>query len=266
MTPGRAAVLQLLVGASVLVFAVALFSPPAPGTGGAVFLTWFGALTKMALQAVAFVLAHRCASAFDAGAPVRRAWRLLSLGFLSLLLGQACLAPYQLLWGIPTPFPSPADVFFFASYPLFFASLLVFLRAYAEAGFAVGTPAQRWLLAAGMALLCLLVALPMLRPVAQAGAPALETFLNLAYPILDFALLIPVALLIRNTLAFRGGEIARVWTTLLAGFVCMCAGDIFYAYLTALGKSHLDPLVHATFIASYGLMALGSLRQRRLQG
>ena len=50
----------------------------------------------------------------------------------------------------------------------------------------------------------------------------------------------------------------------LAGFVCLCFGDIFFAYFTALGQQHLDPYVHGTYILSYALVAGGARRQLEL--
>ena len=81
---------------------------------------------------------------------------------------------------------------------------------------------------------------------------------------LDLALVVPVVLLVRMTMALRGGAVARVWTSVLAGFAFLCAGDILFAYLSALGRVGLDPFVHATYILAYGLVADGARRQRAL--
>jgi hypothetical protein len=97
-----------------------------------------------------------------------------------------------------------------------------------------------------------------------APAPALEKFLNVLYPMMDFLLLIPTALLIRITLRFRGGEVWKVWLALLAGFVFLSFGDILFSYLQALGHQKLDPLVDAMYILAYGLLAKGLLYQREL--
>jgi len=50
----------------------------------------------------------------------------------------------------------------------------------------------------------------------------------------------------------------------LSGFVFMCAGDVLFAYFTALGKTGLDPFVHAAYILSYGLIAAGMRRHLAL--
>jgi hypothetical protein len=85
-----------------------------------------------------------------------------------------------------------------------------------------------------------------------------------AYPVLDLVLLIPTALLTRITVALRGGAAWKIWTGLLGGFVFLCLGDVLFAYLSALGRAGLDPLIHAMYILSYALLARGVLYQREL--
>jgi hypothetical protein len=71
------------------------------------------------------------------------------------------------------------------------------------------------------------------------------------------ALLVPLALLLRTTWHFRGGSVGTAWIVVLSGFVFLCAGDVLFAYFTALGLTGLDPFVHGAYILSYGLIAAG---------
>lgn len=88
--------------------------------------------------------------------------------------------------------------------------------------------------------------------------------MSVAYPVLDFILLLPLALLLRIALRLRGGEVEYVWLTLFSGFLLLCLGDILFAHFQALGQQHLDSLVDAVYILSYGLVAAGVSRQHRL--
>jgi hypothetical protein len=103
-----------------------------------------------------------------------------------------------------------------------------------------------------------------LRPVVQATSPGLEKFLNIAYPVLDFVVLIPAVLLLLITLRFRGGEVGRIWLAILVGFVFSCLGDILFAYLAGLAQQHLDPVVDAIYILSYACLARGVMYQYEL--
>jgi hypothetical protein len=197
--------------------------------------------------------------AADAG--VSRAWRLLALGWMAYFSGQLILAWYQLARGTDAPYPSAGDLFFLAAYPFFLAALFSFIKAYRGAGFGVGTERRENRLVAMAGAGCAVLAVPLLIPTARAETAPLETALNIAYPALDLMLVVPVIALVRMALAMRGGAMAGVWIALLAGFAFMCAGDVLFAYFSALGFKGLDPLVHTTYILSYGMVAEGARRQ-----
>ncbi len=91
-----------------------------------------------------------------------------------------------------------------------------------------------------------------------------DLFFLAAYPTLDFALLVPIMVLIRITSRFQGGRVAFVWTMLLTGGVCLCAGDIAFAYFSTMGKRGLDPLADVLFVLSYLFIARGTMAQYEL--
>lgn len=240
----------------------AIYGGPAPTVS-----QWVAALAKLLMLALAALFSYRNARGLaTAQERVASAWRLMAAGWALYFLGQACLAWYQLVRATDAPFPSVADALFLCAYPCFFASLVGFLRAYREAGFSADPARAQQRLAALVSAGCLAVAVPLLHPAAVAPTPAAQTALNLAYPIFDLALVVPVMLLVRMTLAFRGGLVVRMWVSILAGFTFMCAGDMLFAYFSALGRTGLDPFVHATYILSYGLVADGARRQYALLG
>lgn len=259
MLPVAALSAALFVGQVVLPQATAYRTVLAPHV-----LQVVGALSKLTFLLVATVFAWTSARVFEPGNPVRPAWRLLAAGILAFFLGQLTFAPYQLVLNRDPPFPSVADVFFMLAYPLFVAALFAFIRGYQEAGYPVGTPASRWGLAAAVAVAGAAAGYFVLRPVIAAPAPRLARILNVAYPVLDLVLLIPTALLTRITVALRGGAAWKIWAGLLGGFVFLCLGDVLFAYLSALGREGLDPLIHAMYILSYAMLARGILYQREL--
>lgn len=254
--PGTAA---LVYGASALAPESALYSriltPPV--------LLGVAALLKLVYLLAGALWAFACRDRLEVGNPARPAWALLSVGLLSSFVGQLSFAPYQLL-GNEAPFPSVGDLYFILAYPFFIAAFVVFLRAYRESGFPMGSPAERVTILAGVGVLAAGVAIPILRPVIVAEGPLLQRFLTVIYPVLDFVLLVPLALLLRVALRLRGSQAGFVWTLILGGLIFMSLGDIFFAYFTALGREHLDPFVHATFILAYGLIAGGAHRQLQL--
>ncbi len=217
-------------------------------------------LLKIAYLLAAALTSFACRDRLEPGNAARPAWALLSAGLFATLAGQLCLAPYQLVAG-ETPFPSVADLFYLLAYPFLIAAFLVFLRAYHESGFSTSSLPERLAIAAGVAVVGGIFLVPMLRPVAAGGGEVLDRMLNVAYPMLDLVLLMPLALLLRAALRMRGSHVGAVWAALLLGFVFLTMGDLSFAYFTVLGKEHLDPYVHATFVLSYGLVAGGAHKQ-----
>lgn len=221
------------------------------------------ALLKLAYLLAGLWWAFACRDRLEADNPARPAWALLSLGLLATFVGQLSLAPFQIVLG-DSPFPSVGDLYFVLAYPFLIGAFTVFLRAYRETGFPMGSAAERRGILSGVAVLALAVAVPILRPIVGSEGPVLERFLNVAYPLLDLLLLVPLALLLRVALRLRGSQVGSVWALLLGGTVFLALGDVFFAYFSALGQEHLDPLVHATFILAYGLIAGGTRRQLEL--
>jgi hypothetical protein len=223
-----------------------------------------GALSKLVFLLLAAVFAWKSARAFEPGNPVRPAWQMLAAGSVAFFLAQLSYAPYQLVLNQDPPFPSLADVLFMLAYPLFVVALFAFMRAYEDAGYPLGTARTRWVVAAVVMACCAFVGYFVLRPVIQGPSSGLAKFLNVAYPVLDFVLLVPTVLLIRMTLAMRGGAAWKLWAALLGGFLFLCVGDILFAYLPTIGRAGVDPLIHAMYILSYALTAYGVLHQHEL--
>ena len=219
-----------------------------------------GGFTKLGALVIAAIFAFRSAHLLGKGNAARRPWLLLGAGLASMSVGQALLVSYQ-YWTGTTPFPSQADFWFVLSYPLIIIALVSFALTYSRSGFATS---GLKIFAAIMFVVVAVIAWPILQPVASMPASPIAKALNLAYPSLDLLLMIPVAVLLRITSRFRGGMVWPIWLSLLVGFVFTAAGDILFAYLSALGHSELDPLIHAMYIVAYGNLAWGALFQERL--
>jgi hypothetical protein len=225
---------------------------------------YMGSLSKLIFLVLAAYGAARSAASFEADNPMRASWRIMAVGLAGFAAGEAVLVFYQAALRLPSPFPSAADFFFVPSYPLLLAGLVRAIRAYGESGYPIGSPRERAQTAGATVVAAALAAYPMLKPVVAVPAPALEMLLNVAYPVLDLALLVPVVILLRIAIRFRGGEVWKVWAGLLAGFMLSCAADTLFAYFTASGHESLDPLSDVLFILSYAALARGAIGQYHL--
>jgi hypothetical protein len=209
-------------------------------------------------------LSFRNATAMDTGRPIGHAWLMFGLGIGCFLLGELGEAFYQFALGILNPFPSLLDVFYLAGYPLLILGLAGFVRAYAAAGYPMGSLRASALMVAALVVVGLALVWPVLSGIAGPRAPLLEKVLAAAYPLLDIALLVAVALLLRGARRFGGGRAWEVWALVLAGLGVMIAGDLRYAYFAAGGEEHVDALSEMPFVVAYLLLALGALKQKEL--
>jgi hypothetical protein len=249
--------------AAVTPFLLQLAGMPGGRVGEEIRL-YAGNVAKLTFLLIAAASAVGSGKRFEHDNPMRATWRTFAAGFVAFAAGQAVLFTYQAILRLPSPFPSAADAFFVLSYPLFLAALLRAIRAYGETGYPIGTPWERAVTAAAMTAVAGAIGYPTLEPVVATPAPPLEMFLNVAYPVLDLAVLVPVAILLRIAVRFRGGEVWKVWAGLLAGFTMMCIGDILFAYFTALKRQDLDPLIHVMYVLAYASLARGALGQHQL--
>ncbi len=120
------------------------------------------------------------------------------------------------------------------------------------------------MLAAAGAVAFAALGVPLLRPIATASAPLAERAINVAYPVLDFVALVPALVLVRVTIAFRGGGVWRVWAALLLGWIFMAAGDVSFAYLSTAEHPKLVPFVDLTLLLGYLFAAFGTMLQVEL--
>lgn len=257
---------------AVVLLALAVFVPKVWLAGSAFYTVTLSPLrllvavgiAKLASLVTGAVLAGLVARASGAGNPARRAWGLLALGLSGFSLGQAGLMAYQLVLGREAPLPSIGDAGFLAGYGAMILALVGFVRAHMASGLPVGRPRGHVLFAGVAALVLVAVGAPLLMPIASAPAPPAERALNMAYPVLDLVALVPCVVLVRMAWKLRGGQIARVWTSLLAGFGAMAAGDILFAYFSSIQAKRLEPLVDLTLFLGYFFVAWGAGRQREL--
>ena len=224
---------------------------------------WIGALPKATFLALAAVVGWRVGGRFGARNPSATAWRFYGVALGMLFLGQAVLTWYMAR-GAGTVFPSIGDLFFVAGSLLLVGALVAFLRAYAASGFPLAPAGQLWTVGVVATLLGAAVVVPLLRPLLAAAAPPLEKALNVAYPTLDFLMLVPAALLLWMGLRFRGGHVARVATALVAGVLFTTVADVLFGYFSSLDRVDLGAAVDALYLLAYGCLAAAPLYQSEL--
>jgi hypothetical protein len=261
-----ARVLWVVVGLAVAFFAGQAAAPDAAlyrRLGGDA-IGWIGMVPKALLLATAALAAVAAAGRFEAGNPMRPGWRLYGVGMGGQLLGQ-CVLAYHLARGHGSVFPSVGDLFFVGGCLLIVGGLVAFVRAYVASGFPLGHAAQLWAVGLAAAALGALLVAPLLRPVIAADVPPLEKALNVAYPSIDFLMLVPALLLLWIASRFRGGGVGKVWSALVAGILFTASADVLFGYFSNLERTDLGAAIDALYLLAYGCLAAAPLCQRELQ-
>jgi two-component system, cell cycle response regulator len=158
----------------------------------------------------------------------RLPWLFLSVALLLWTSGD--LYYYFFLSGAETiPFPSVADGFYLAFYPLSYAALGLLLRARMR-----GFQGNLWLdgLIAALSVAALGAAIAFDKVLDTTGGNSLVVATNLAYPLADLLLLSLVVAIF----ALTGWRFDGTWAFVAAGFAVFAVADTAYLYETALGR------------------------------
>lgn len=182
-------------------------------------------------------------------------FQYFSLGLLFWFLGETAWAIYALVLGVEVPYSSIADAFWFVGYPLFMLALITYLRVFPMS---IGA---RKLRAAVLisAFLVLVVVVTVVVPTISLSLDPWSRFFDIGYPALDVVTLFLSLTLI---VAFKGGELMRVWYFLTLGL--NVAADILFSYTTALGLYYAGNPLDVLFDYGYVLFALGLYEHTRI--
>ncbi len=191
----------------------------------------------------------------------RSVWLGLGIGFSMMFLSQCVLFVEVTFLDMQGVFTTYADPLFLISYVFLIWALISFsLRSFGS-GLPLGSPLAY--LSPGLIVLILFCVggVFLLYPVINSGAPNAEVFYNVFYPVADFILLVPCAVILRVSIKFRGGRLWMVWMPLTVGFVLYLLGDLVFAYQVSLNMPWLEPMMNFLFTSGYTVTAGGVLGQ-----
>lgn len=208
----------------------------------------------LAVGAVASTLA--LSTARRARGRLRQSWALIGLAILSNVAGDVTWALLDA--ALPeVPFPSAADAFYLAVYPLFMAGALRMPAA-------PTTPRERVRLALDLAVVAtgasMVVWYVIVRPTAaEHGASVLGQIVAAAPPIGDVVLLVTMGvLLLRRPVAGT----RRAVLLLASGIACQVAADLYYAYGALRGSYASGDPIDCLWVLAVAFFALGAASER----
>jgi class 3 adenylate cyclase len=218
----------------------------------------FALISDLAYQPVslfATIVAWRIARnpAFDSR--LRRAWFILGLAVAAQTLGDTAWFYLEVILG-QQPFPSVADIFFLAFYPLALVGLLSLPSAPLK-------PTERLRILLDLAIIMITAWMAIwffiISPTAaQYENGRLDQILAAAYPVGDLVLLGGIFALL-----FRGAEgaVRSMLMLYLTGLLLNVAGDLSYAYASLNGTYVNGGWMDLSWILAYWFFALAAVRQ-----
>lgn len=180
-----------------------------------------------------------------------KVFALLTAGLACFWIGEILFFLNQFVFHT-NPFPSVADVFYIAAYPLLFAG---FIKAALNQSVKWHNLSKFYL----FFILLLLISLSVLVAyfgVYQAYKPEESTLSNLismAYGIGDLIIIIPSLFILKIIMDFRGGKLFYSWVLMLAALMSLLAGDLLFGIYRNQYTSLISPytFIDLAFTASY---------------
>jgi diguanylate cyclase (GGDEF)-like protein/PAS domain S-box-containing protein len=187
-----------------------------------------------------------------AGRPRRRGpWLLLAAALLTFSAGDTTYNVLTSVLGEDNPFPSAADLFYLAMYPLLAAGLLGFIRCRTARGDRASL-LDALIVTVGLALLSwVFLIVPYVR---NTDLTVLEKATSIAYPLGDVLILAILARLLTG-----GGRRTRAVELLAVGTAGLLVADVFYGLIQINGSWHTGTVVDlgwVLFYAAWGGAAL----------
>ena len=221
----------------------------------------FALITDLAYQPVslfAVIVAWRIAFNPNFAPPLRRAWFILGLAVAMQTLGDTTWFYLEVILQ-QQPFPSLADGFYLAFYPLALLGLLILPSAPLKS-----TERLRFLLDLAIIMITAWMAIWffIISPTAaQYENGHLDQILAAAYPVGDLVLLGGMF-----TILFRSNDntVRAMLILYLAGLLFNVAGDLAYAYASLEGTYVSGGWMDISWIVAYWFFALAAVRQEVL--
>jgi hypothetical protein len=180
----------------------------------------------------------------------------------------ACFASFAVAWFVAEriwtiyelvykadPWPSEADFFWLAGYPLYIAFTIFYLRPFRNT-ISLKLVASAIAIAAAMSILLTYhIALQ------ESSLSEFETVLGLAYPLADTVSLVPV--MVGLALFFRG-QVSFLWSCMLFGMLCFVVADYGYLIFSLENSYYTGRLIDIPYLWAYVFFLFGSYNHAKV--
>lgn len=205
-------------------------------------------INPLAVGVVGFFLAYKYKGSLVFG----KSYLFLSLGFFSLFVAEVVYSVYDLVLEIE-PYPSIADIFFFAYIPLLIGHLVLNIRFFQPT---LTTITKTWISVIPIAITAAYV----LFSLYEGGEANFDFYYG---SIFVAATSIALSLTILGTRIFKEGAIGKSWMILLLGVLALTFADDWYYYLEILGEYDLAHPVNTFWYAGYWIIVYALIKHKK---
>lgn len=180
---------------------------------------------------------------------------LLTAGLACFTLGELIFFYFQYI-AETDPFPSVADVFFILGYPLIFWALVKEVK-HNKVSWRDFSKKMLALIILFCLALTAFVAYFGIYLAYDADATLIENVVAMAYPVGDLILIVPIFLILKVAVDFKGGKLFYSWMMIFIALLGLLAGDILFAIFYDQYSEAIFPytLIDFTWVAMYLLFA-----------
>jgi hypothetical protein len=237
----------ILIALSAIVFQFALtfvFSPD----DSDLIISVVSFINPLAVGIAGFFLARRYKGSLVFG----KSYLFLSLGFFSLFVAEAVYSVYDLVLDIE-PYPSIADIFFFAYIPLLITHLVLNIKFF--------QPSTTSITKIWVSIIPIVITIAyVLLALHEIG----ETNFDFYYgSIFVAATSIAFSLTILGTKIFKEGALGKTWWILLLGILVLTLADDWYYYLEISDGYDLTHPVNILWYAGYWVIVYSLLKHKK---
>jgi hypothetical protein len=214
-----------------------------------IFIALVSILNPLITSIMAFVVSLRYGHSQVFG----KAYFSLGVGLFMMFLGETTW--YYFLYFLEIePFPSIADVFFFAFYPLSAIHIMINVRFFKTK---IDIKSKAILIA----LPLIIIATYSIITLNEIGEPNFEFYYGMSFVI---ASSIVLALALLGSLVFRGGVLGIAWTLMLLGLLLTNTGDVWFFYLETFGAYTDGHPVELLWYGGYWVITYGLYKHKKI--
>jgi hypothetical protein len=196
------------------------------------------------LVVISTVIAIRDGTKSDFG----KAWLCLAVFIILWFVAERIWMMYELVYQTD-PWPSEADIFWLAGYPMYFAFTFFYLKPFKKS---ISFPTIITVCGLTMMLAAFMV---YHSSVQEEGLGTYDAVLGLTYPVTDALTLIPIIL---GLILFFRGQVHFLWSCMLIGMLFFVISDYGFYFLSLSGDYYSGSYVDIPYLWAYLFFLVGT--------